>query len=88
MPIGDEFTTEGRPYASAPQPTVITMPPPKSRLIYILLAIFLGSLGIHNFYCELPVFLSLKKAAVHCPGGLSWTGLGFPQLLMKRRISS
>ena len=49
MPIGDEFTTEGRPYASAPQPTVITMPPPKSRLIYILLAIFLGSLGIHNF---------------------------------------
>lgn len=50
MPIGDEFTTEGRPYASAPQPTVITMPPPKSRLIYILLAIFLGGLGIHNFY--------------------------------------
>lgn len=50
MPIGDEFTTEGRPYASAPQLTVITMPPPKSRLIYILLAIFLGGLGIHNFY--------------------------------------
>lgn len=50
MPIGDEFRTEGRPYASAPQPTVITMPPPKSRLIYILLAIFLGGLGIHNFY--------------------------------------
>lgn len=50
MPIGDEFRTEGRPYASAPQPTIITMPPPKSRLIYILLAIFLGVLGIHNFY--------------------------------------
>lgn len=50
MPIGDEFRTEGRPYDCASQPTVITMPPPKSRLIYILLAIFLGSLGIHNFY--------------------------------------
>lgn len=24
--------------------------PPKSRLVYILLAIFLGGLGIHNFY--------------------------------------
>lgn len=24
--------------------------PPKSRMVYILLAIFLGSLGIHNFY--------------------------------------
>ena len=25
-------------------------PPPRSRLVYILLAIFLGYLGIHNFY--------------------------------------
>ena len=24
-----------------------------------------------KYECELPVFLSLKKAAVHCPGGLS-----------------
>jgi len=24
--------------------------PPKNRTVYILLAIFLGSLGIHNFY--------------------------------------
>ncbi len=24
--------------------------PPKSRLAYILLAVFLGSFGIHNFY--------------------------------------
>ena len=50
MPIGDEFRTEGRPYASEPQPTVITVMLAKSRLIYILLAIFLGCLGIHNFY--------------------------------------
>lgn len=50
MSIDVEFRTEGRPDTSAPQPTVITITLQKSRFIYILLAIFLGSLGIHNFY--------------------------------------
>ncbi len=34
------------------------MAPPKSRLAYILLAIFLGGFGIHNFYA------GYKKTAV------------------------
>lgn len=33
--------------------------PPKSRMVYILLAIFLGSLGIHNFYAGY-----IKKAVI------------------------
>lgn len=37
----------------------VPVTPPKSRMVYILLAIFLGSLGIHNFYAGY-----IKKAVI------------------------
>jgi len=39
-------------YTLAPHPYMLmrSMQPPKSRLAYILLALFLGGFGIHNFY--------------------------------------
>ena len=44
-----------QPYGQQPQQTVVTingMPstPAKSRMVFILLAIFLGEFGVHNFY--------------------------------------
>lgn len=45
---------------------------PKSRLVYILLAIFLGSLGIHNFYAGyttiavIQLIVSLAGGACTC----------------------
>lgn len=36
-------------YSSSPQPIYLRFMP-KSRLAYILLALFLGCFGIHNFY--------------------------------------
>lgn len=41
----------------------------KSRLIYILLALFLGSLGIHNFYAGYTKHGIIKLVLTLC---LSW----------------
>lgn len=52
---GAAVTQQQAPQA-APAPQVVIMQqaapqtPPKSRITYILLGLFLGSLGIHNFY--------------------------------------
>ena len=43
-PAEPQFVTAASTLFAAPQR------PPKSRLVFILLGIFLGSLGIHNFY--------------------------------------
>lgn len=43
----------GQPLYSPPyfgHPVMVTMGPPKSRAAYVLLGLFLGGLGIHNFY--------------------------------------
>ena len=37
-------------YYGSPMPGYPVLAPPKSRLAYILLGIFIGHLGIHNFY--------------------------------------
>ena len=38
------------PVQHASAPNVLIVSPPKSRIAYILLGIFLGYLGVHNFY--------------------------------------
>lgn len=49
---------------------------PKSRLAYILLAIFIGWLGVHNFYAGYT-----KKAIIQLVLGLfSW--LGIPAIIL------
>ncbi|MBQ3218003.1 MAG: TM2 domain-containing protein [Akkermansia sp.] len=41
---------------------------PKSRLAYILLGVFLGSLGIHNFYAGYTCSASYYSALRQHPG--------------------
>lgn len=41
-----------QPVYTAPQPTYALPYAPKSRISYILLALFLGTLGVHNFYAK------------------------------------
>ena len=43
-------TAAAVPYYATQVPGYPIGPPPKNRLAYILLGIFLGNLGIHNFY--------------------------------------
>ena len=39
-----------QPVQHASVPNVLVVSPPKSRMAYIMLGIFLGYLGVHNFY--------------------------------------
>lgn len=49
-----------------------TTTPPKSRLVYILLALFLGGLGVHNFYAgrKKQAIIQLVLTITLC-----WTGI-------------
>lgn len=55
-PAAPAYAPGAAPMGAAPYvaPVVVNMQqpvlPPKSRVAYVLLAIFLGGLGIHNFY--------------------------------------
>ena len=40
----------GQPVGNAPATNTIVNMQPKSRVAYVLLAIFLGEFGVHNFY--------------------------------------
>jgi len=49
VPIHSRPTAPPNPYPYH-QPVAFYQPPPKSRMAYVLLGLFLGGFGIHNFY--------------------------------------
>ena len=49
-PVPPTFPAGGAYAAPQPATNMVLNVPPKSRIAYVLLAIFLGGLGIHNFY--------------------------------------
>ena len=65
-----------QPGHNAPQPTAPAVP--KSRILYQLLAFFLGGLGVHNFYAGRIVIGAIQLVITVIGGGISLIVFGSP----------
>ena len=64
-----------------------TVMEPKSRLVYIILAIFLGGFGVHNFYAGYTKNAVIQLLLTLLLGWTVWSWCGSSSTLSKSRMT-